>query len=41
MKKGKIVLGVAITLCAVLCLTGCKTKLKNGFRLKRRRRKKA
>ncbi len=30
MKKGKIVLGVAITLCAVLCLTGCKTKLKNG-----------
>ena len=30
MKKGKIILGVAITLCAVLCLTGCKTKLKNG-----------
>ena len=30
MKKGKIFLGVAITLCAVLCLTGCKTKLKNG-----------
>lgn len=30
MKKGKIVLGVAITLCAILCLTGCKTKLKNG-----------
>lgn len=30
MKKGKIILGVAITLCAVLLLTGCKTKLKNG-----------
>ena len=30
MKKGKIILGVAITLCAILCLTGCKTKLKNG-----------
>ena len=30
MKKEKIILGVAITLCAVLCLTGCKTKLKNG-----------
>ena len=31
MKKGKIVLGVAITLSAVLLLSGCgKTKLKNG-----------
>ena len=30
MRKGKIVLGVAITLSAVLLLTGCKTKLKNG-----------
>ena len=31
MKKGKIILGVAITLSAVLLLSGCgKTKLKNG-----------
>ncbi len=30
MKKGKIVLGVAIALSAVLLLSGCKTKLKNG-----------
>ena len=30
MRKGKIVLGVAITLSTVLLLTGCKTKLKNG-----------
>ena len=30
MKKGKIVLGVAIALSAILLTTGCKTKLKNG-----------
>ena len=30
MKKGKIILGVAIALSAVLLLSGCKTKLKNG-----------
>ena len=30
MKKGKVILGVAIALSAVLLLSGCKTKLKNG-----------